>query len=51
MYKYKKTIYYEEYSCLLATNFSMPEHCTVEASKGFETKVNPEKSDEQQIER
>ena len=39
IYKYRKTIYDEEYSCLVTTNFTLPEHCTVEASKGFETKV------------
>lgn len=52
LYKYTKTRYDEEYSCLLATNFTLPEHCTVEASKGFETKVNQENTlDGQQIER
>lgn len=52
LYKYTKTRYDEEYSCLLATNFSLPEHCTVEESKGFEVKVNQEKTNEEsQIER
>ena len=52
LYKYTKTIYDEEYSCLLATNFSLPEHCTVEASKGFETKVTSENNlEDAQIEK
>jgi len=40
IYKYKKTIYDEDYSCLIATNFTLPEHCEVEESKGFKNTTN-----------
>ena len=44
IYKYKKSVYDEEYSCLIETNFTLPEHCEVVSSKGFETTVQSNKN-------